>query len=159
MAAADCCCGAAREVVVAQPNIFDFWRWPLEVVRTAAGFGETLWNAHAVIGVRTPMIKAAFFDPLGADTRELTRMVTEKWDAFGQSGRVLAAGERTICGAMTANARDFGRMAAGELFWPADWWRLAERNMALWSAVSTLPGAALEPVRTQVASNARRLRA
>lgn len=144
---------------MARASILDFWLWPLEAAQTAIGLGETLWNAHAVVGARTPMIRAAFSDPLGANTRELTRMVTEKWDAFGRSGRVLAGGERTIRGAMTANARDFGRMAGGDLFWPADWLRLAERNMALWSAVTTLPGAALEPVRTRVASNARRLRA
>lgn len=139
-------------------NVLDLWLWPLQSMQTAFKLAETLSSANAVIAARTPMIAAAFADPLNADTRELSRMVSEKSAAFGQSGRSLSAGQRTLHRAVTTNARDFGRLAGGDLLGPAIWWRMAERNLQFWSTFMALPGEALAPIHKRATGNARRLR-
>ncbi|WCM26754.1 hypothetical protein NDN01_22595 [Sphingomonas sp. QA11] len=139
-------------------SVLDLWLWPLEAARTAVGVAETFSNAQAVIAKRTPKITSAMRDPLNADSRELTRMVTEKVDAFGRSGKILTDGQGKIQAALSAQAKDLGRFAGGEIFGPADWMRIANRNVELWSAMVNLPGASLHPVRTRVSKNARRLK-
>lgn len=139
-------------------SLFDLWFWPLEAARTAMGVAETLANAQSVIAARTPMITSALHDPLHGDTHELRRMVTEKVDAIGSSGTILAAGQGKIRAALSGQARDLGRLAGGEIFSLTDWVRVVDRNVQLWSAMIALPGASWRPVRQRVAKNARRLK-
>jgi hypothetical protein len=149
------CC---KENFVAKGNILDLWLWPFEAMRTATDITHTLMNAQAVINTRTPMIKAAIANPTTANTGELNRMVTEKVETFGRSQRKLAAGQSVIQNAVSANVRDLGRIAGGDLLNPADWFRIGQRNLQLWSTMATLPGDVLKPVSRRVAGNASRLR-
>lgn len=62
-------------------GIFNIWAAPWDWARTATAMAEVAWAAPAVIAARMPLIVAASISPCDADTRELTRMVTEKADA------------------------------------------------------------------------------
>ncbi|MDB5725065.1 MAG: hypothetical protein JWQ16_1819, partial [Novosphingobium sp.] len=65
---------------------------------------------------------------------------------------------RKIQAATAGNARDFGKMTGGGVLWPADYMRMAERNLSALAALVTFPGEALAPIHRGVTSNARRLR-
>jgi hypothetical protein len=58
-----------------------------------------------------------------------------------------------------ANARDWGRLSGGDLFGPADWLAMFERNLAAAVALSAMPAEMLAPIHKQATANARRLKA
>lgn len=142
----------------ATKDIADFWLWPWKAVQANVALAETLMSVPPVIAARLPMIATAMRDPLKADTKELTQMVTEKAEAFGRSHQSISAAARKIRAASDANARDLGRLMGGSLFGPADMIRMTERSLSAWAAFATLPAQALAPVHKRVSSNARRLR-
>jgi hypothetical protein len=138
------------------------WLWPWTMARTGLALFETMAGAQTVVGARLPLIGASLQDPWSAAPgtaghRELSRMVSEKTDAFGDSHRTIrvAAGKAQAAG--EANLRDLARLASGALPGPADWMRSAERNLGAWTALALLPAAALAPVHRRVRANAARL--
>lgn len=134
------------------------WLWPWTVAQTQRALVETALGAQKVVAARLPIIAAATKEPWSADYPELFRMVGEKSDAFGLSQRKVTAAARKIRFAGEANARDFGRLTGGTWLGPADWIAMAERNLAAWSALASLPGDALAPVHRRLVSNERRMR-
>jgi hypothetical protein len=134
------------------------WTWPLEMWRFGTAMMETMTGAQRVISARLPVIAEAMRDPLSADHRELTRMVSEKVTAFGVSGRSAVAAGETVRRAATANAQAMGRLAGGGMLWFDDWMRLAQGNIAAAAALTTLPATALAPLHAGVKANDKRLR-
>ncbi|UAK25500.1 hypothetical protein [Sphingomonas nostoxanthinifaciens] len=142
-------------------NIMDdmltLWTWPLQAAKFGSDLVESSFASQRVIAARLPTIGAALQNPFATDHVELSRMVTEKVEAFGASGRSLAATSTKVRRASAANARALGRIASGGLLWPQDWARLAQQNLAAMADVMTAPAAALAPIRKGVTANDRRL--
>ena len=142
----------------AASNVMKLWFWPLEAARAAADLLETTVATQSVVAARLPMISAAAIDPLAADHRELSLMMSEKVEAFGKSGRTLSQAANVVQEAAGANARDWGRVATGTMLSPLDWMAMTERNLLIATTLMLLPAQALAPVRKGVTANARRLR-
>jgi hypothetical protein len=138
-------------------NMMKLWFWPWEAAQVATRIVETMVATQTVLAARLPMMSAAMANPLDADYRELSLMVSEKVDAFGRSGRSVSKAGAAVQRAAQANARDFGRLG-GSGFLPTDWLPLFERNMVMAATLMTLPMEALAPIHKGVTANARRLR-
>lgn len=139
-------------------GIFNIWAAPWDWARTATAMAEVAWAAPAVIAARMPLIVAASISPCDADTRELTRMVTEKADAFRESSRVFSTSHRALGAALDANVRLASRLATGHVPGAADWFRHIDQSLAAFFMGMRGPGAMLRPVDGRVTANARRLR-
>lgn len=139
-------------------DMMKLWLWPLEAFQATARVMETSAASQSVIGARLPMISHAMSNPLSANHSELSRMVTEKVEAFGRSQRVLAVAGQEIRRAGHANAAAFGRLAGGIVLGPADWMSMFERNLSLAATLMTLPTKAMAPIHRGATANARRLR-
>jgi len=144
--------------MVAASDMMKLWFWPWEAARVATELLETAVATQSVLGARLPMISTAATNPLAADHRELSLMMSEKVDAFGKSGRTVSRAAEVVQQAASANARDWGRAAAGTMLTPGDWIAMAERNLLIATTLMLLPAQALAPVRKGVKANARRLR-
>jgi len=138
-------------------TMMKLWFWPWEAAQIASRLVETAVATQTVLAARLPMISAAMANPLDADHRELSLMVSEKVEAFGRSGRSLSKAGKAVQHAANANARDLTRLGGGG-FLPADWMAVFERNMLMAATLMTLPMEALAPIHKGVTSNARRLR-
>jgi hypothetical protein len=139
-------------------DMMKLWFWPWEAFQATTRLMETSVASQSVLGVRLPMISEAISDPLGADHRELSRMVTEQVDAFGRSQRALAVAGEAMQRTGSANAAALGRLATGRVLGLADWMAMFERNVSLATTLMTLPMRAMAPVHKGVTANARRLR-
>ncbi len=141
-----------------QTDLFSLWIWPWELVRANLALAETMIAAPGVVAARLPTIGEAIANPWTADHRELNLMVTEKVDAFGLSHASVTSAARKLKAVSEANARDLGRLSGGMPLWPADWIRIAERNLDLVATLASLPGRAVAPIHRTATANARRLR-
>lgn len=141
-----------------QAYLLSLWTWPWELARANIALAETLIAAPAVVSARLPAIGEAIANPWTADYRELSLMVTEKLDAFGLSHASVTSAGNKLKAVGEANARDLGRLSGGTPLWPADWLRIAERNLDLFATMTTLPGRAVRPIHRSATANARRLR-
>lgn len=144
---------------MARPVPLNPWTLWFNLFQTTSNFWETASGTQAVLAARVPVLLTALYSPGTADHRELALMVTEKVEAFGKSARRSTQNELALKKAWNATTGDLRRMAGGGVFGPMDWWRITERNMAIASALMTLPGEMLAPVHKGVTANARRLRA
>ena len=134
------------------------WLWPWTMAQANRARLETMVAAPTVVAARMPAISAAMQNPLNADLHELTRMVTEKADAFGQSQRSLTSASQRFQAASEGNARDLGKLSGGGIFDPAIYMRIFERNVSAAAALLSLPGEAIAPIHKKATRNARRLR-
>ena len=137
------------------PSPWDLWRanWT-----NAARLGETMLAANVVVASRMATIAAAVHDPLAADGAELSRMVTEKLDAFGQAGASLARDAGAMGADMVSAAYVLGALSTGGFGavehgrrWSSSIARATHRAMGA-------PGRALAPVHARATDNAERLR-
>jgi len=135
-----------------------FWLLPWTMAQANRAWLETMVATPAVIAARMPAIADAMQNPLNADRRELTRMVVEKADAFGQSQRSLTSASRKFQAASEGNARDLGKLSGGGIFDPAIYMRIFERNVSAGIALLSLPGEVISPIHKKATRNARRLR-
>lgn len=138
-------------------NGMALWMWPLTAVRLASDWTEMMTSARSVVDARVPMIAAAWANPFTADHRELTRMVTEKTSAFGQSQRSISSAQETVRRASEANARALGRLSGGGWLGWSEWTKIAERNLEIATTLAMLPTTALAPIHSKATANARRL--
>lgn len=143
--------------MTATANLMKLWLWPLEAAKAATHIYEVAVATQSVLAARLPILSGAMSDPLTADHRELSLMLSEKVDAFGRSQRSVAQANEKIRRTAERNARDLGHLAGGGLLGPGDWMKMAERNIALGAALLALPMEALAPVHKGVTANARRL--
>jgi len=139
-------------------DFYKLWFWPWEAAQMNIKLVETLMASQSVIAARLPMIGAAMSDPINANYRELSRMVTEKGQAFGRSGRSVSSAMETVRRSSQANARDLGRLSGSGLLTPADWSQKTERRMAPVMHWTSLPAESLAPVHKRATANARRLK-
>jgi len=139
-------------------DLMTIWLWPLSLMRAHFDYLEMVLGAQAVVGARLPLIASALQSPLTADYRELTRMVTEKSDAYRLSHAAFASAGRIIQAASEANARDLGALSGGTMLSAAQWQAMITRSLKAGAAFARLPGAALAPVHGRVRANAKRLR-
>ena len=133
------------------------WLWPWTIAQANRAWLETLVAAPAVIAARMPAIAEAVQNPLTADTRELSRMVTEKADAFGRSQRSLTSASQKFQTASKENARDLAKLSGGGIFDPTICMRIFERNISACAALLSLPREAIAPIHKKATRNARRL--
>jgi hypothetical protein len=138
-------------------SVMALWMWPFTMAKWAGDWAETMTSAHTVIDVRMPIISAAWTNPLAADQRELSLMVTEKAKAFGQSQRSISAAREKVRRASEANAHMIGRSGQIWLSW-SEWTQFVERNLEIAATIAMLPTAALAPIHSKATANARRLR-
>lgn len=138
-------------------DVSAIWFWPWTMAQTNMALFETFIEVPTVLGARLPMTSNAMQNPWTSDSRELTRMVTEKTSAFGRSQRTLSSTADKLQTAAEGNARDLGKITGGGMLWPSDYVRMAERNLSAWAALATFPGEALAPIHKGVTANARRL--
>lgn len=141
----------------AAANGWALWTLPWSMAKLTADWTETMLSARDVIDARVPKIAEAWINPIAADHRELSRMVTEKMDAFGQSHRAATKAHSSLVRASEANARALGRLSGGELLSFGEWFKIVERNFEIATALAVLPATALAPIHARVRANARRL--
>ena len=135
---------------MAMTGASDLWAWSLEGHRTLVKFAETTQQAQAAIFARLPLLAAAIWDPFGDDISDRTTRGTS-----GVSGRPPMAGHDAIRDRMLSNAQDLGRAAGGDILWPADWMRIAERNLDLFAMAANLSGRMLARSQQDVSRAAR----
>lgn len=148
----------------------------LRSAASAVKAGETLGAAAAVIAARTEMAALALANPSAENDAEMSRMVSEKLTAFGQSGAALARSAQVLAGhgaryaadEAAAAGRGLADLAAcrnpvelmqthGRLM--TDFFARAVAHSLDVGAVAHRAGErALAPVHRTVADNARRLR-
>ena len=138
-------------------DVSAIWLWPWTAMQTNLAWFEAMASVPSVLDARMPMISDAMRTPWAADTIELTRMVTEKTDAFGRSHKSLSSAARKLQTAAEGNARDLGKITGGGIMWPTDYMRMAERNIGALAALATFPDEALAPIHKGVTANAKRL--
>lgn len=138
-------------------NGMTLWMWPLTAAQLASDLVETMTRARSVIDARMPMIAAAWTNPFTADHRELTRMVTEKTSAFGQSQRSISSAQEKVRRASEANARAFLQLSGGGWLGWSEWTQVLQRNLEIATTLVMLPTAILSPVHSKATANARRL--
>lgn len=119
---------------------------------------EICLNAHLVIGARLPIVASALAIPERADVGELTRMVTEKIDAYGRSGNRFARSLLSVNGALVQQAYDVSLISSNGSFDITAWLPITHQALHICSMLSRLPGEILQPIRVRTAANARRLR-
>jgi len=139
-------------------DVMALWQWPLTLMQTQAHFFESIMAMPVVLEARLPMIADSMRSPATANSAELSRMVTEKTAAFDHSRRSLTAVANKVQKANDANVRDLHKLSRGSMMWPADYMRIAERNLSVFAALIASPGEALAPIHKSVTANARRLR-
>ena len=144
-------------MATAVDNGMALWMWPLTMAKLSSDWVETMTSAAHVVDTRMPMIAAAWLSPLTANHTELCRMVTEKTDAFGKSGRSVATAQGTIRRASEANARALGKLSGGQLLGFAERTGIFERNLEIAATLLAIPTIALEPVHGHATANSRRL--
>lgn len=133
-----------------------------EATRTGLRAVDAMNAAHTVIAARTTIIRAAMADPLGADHRELGRMMPEKVSAFSRAGAATVGAWWAGQSAWMGQMHHLGRMATlGRPPSPAELLDLNARFAALAlgsiEAATRLGANSLAPVHRQVTANARRL--
>lgn len=138
-------------------NGMALWMWPFTAAQLASDWVETVTSARNVIDARTSIICSAWANPLTADHCELTRMVTEKSAAFGQSHRSISSASDKVRRASEANARALGRLSGGGWLGWSEWAQVVERNLEIATTLAMLPTTALTPIHSKVTANARRL--
>lgn len=143
---------------MAQAEVFNPFAIVFDLFQTAMKFNETLLATPAVIAARMPVIGAVFHSPFSADYRELALMVSEKADAFSRSASLGSQGGKSLQASFNANSADIRKLWSGSLVSPFDFWRIAERNLAMMTTFFALPGTVLAPIHKGVTNNARRLK-
>jgi hypothetical protein len=116
--------------------------------------------APQVVALRSMQMLAAGANPTVRDTRELTRMSSEKLQAFGESVNAAALQMMRVNQELAAFALRQWWSA-----WAAPWSAMAKAPAApatahrlVRDAVSSVLDEALKPVHTRATANARRLR-
>lgn len=138
-------------------NGMALWMWPLTMAKLSSDWMETMTSAAHVVDTRMPMIAAAWLSPLTANHTELSRMVSEKTDAFGRSGRSITAAQGSIRRASKANARALGKLSGGQFLGFSEWTGIFERNLEIAATLLAMPTNALAPVHGRATANSRRL--
>lgn len=138
-------------------NGMALWMWPFTMANLSSDWMEMMTSAAHVVGTRLPMLAAAWRYPFTADHTELSRMVTEKSDAFGRSGRSVATAQGRILRAFEANARALDRLSDGQMVGFAEWAGIFERNLEIAVTLLAMPTNALAPIHGRATANSRRL--
>lgn len=138
-------------------NGMALWMWPLTMAKLSTDWIETVMSAAHVVDTRMPMIAAAWLSPLTANRTELSRMVTEKTDAFGKSTQSITTAQGSIRRASEANARALGKLSGGQVLGFAEWAGIFERNLEIAATLLAMPTKALAPIHGRATANSRRL--
>ncbi len=139
-------------------------------------FNETMWASSQVIAHRTDLMSKAGPLPTAEDQRELSRMVSEKVEAFGDASRHAAMGLAAIGPALPLGVGMNllkASNAAGSLASSKTWTQAVSRQVALWQQlarsspaatelshqIAQISSKALAPVHAKATANAKRLNA
>ncbi|MEO7564832.1 MAG: hypothetical protein ABIR63_04080 [Sphingomicrobium sp.] len=135
-------------------NMWSNWQ---RMMRAGTMVSETLDASRKVVGHRQETIGAAIGDPLGDDYPELSRMVSEKADAFGAAGLEVS---RTWLGMQcdfAAQWADMSSIMLGQWPGPRKALAMAARGERLSRAALSGSVRAMTPIHRTATANARRL--
>lgn len=138
--------------------MINMWNDLQRMMRAATMVGETLDASRSVIGYRQERLNAAASDPLAADYPELTRMLSEKAEAFGAAGAELAGSWWAMQRDMSAQWADFSSIMLGQWPGPRKVRAMASRGERLGRAALSSSVRAMEPIHRTATANARRLK-
>lgn len=133
------------------------WMWPFVMAKFTSDWTETMTSAVDVIATRLPVIYHAWLQPFQSDHQELSRMVTEKFDAFTLSHRSIDQARRRMQRHIDANSSTVLKATTGTMPGLDEWSEMLHRNMEIAAAFVNLPGQALAPVHARATANMRRL--
>lgn len=127
------------------------------MVRAGTMLSETLNATHRVVGHRSKTIETAMSDPLGADTVELGRMVSEKSSAFGAAGASLSRDWFAMQRDWNAQAIALSAMMMGQMPGPRAAQAMMARSQRLGSAALASGVRAMTPIHRAATANEKRL--
>ena len=127
------------------------------IVRAGTMLSETLNATHRVVGHRSKTIETAINDPLGADTVELGRMVSEKGAAFGAAGASLSRDWLAMQRDWNAQAMAVSAMIMGQMPSPRSAQAMMVRGQRLGSAALASGVRAMAPIHRAATANEKRL--
>lgn len=127
---------------------------PWQIAKTMTAWAETMVAMQAVIGARSLIILEAMADPTKAGHPELSRMVNEKFDAFGRSAKSVEIDGRHL---NRLWSRQFRTLSRGGPLGFAEGWAILEAALAATVTLTGLPGRSLRPIHQRVTGNAARL--
>ena len=125
--------------------------------RAGTMLSETMTASQAVVEHRSRTIEDAMSDPLGADYKELGRMVSEKATAFGAAGASLSRDWLAMQRDWGAQVSDVSAMMFGKLPSLQKAQAMMARNQRLGSAALASSVRAMTPIHRAATANQRRL--
>lgn len=127
------------------------------MVRAGTMLSETINATHRVVGHRGKTIESAMSDPLGADTVELGRMVSEKGAAFGEAGASLSRDWCAMQRDWNAQAMALSQMMMGQMSGPRAAQAMMARGQRMGSAALASGVRAMTPIHRAATANEKRL--
>ena len=139
--------------------MIDPFRLMTDWMKAGRMVGETLDAAKAVVAHRGETIAAAANDPLRADHRELTLMVTEKGHAFAKAGSTLAGDWAAMQSDVWRQATAIqSMMLSGRVPSLAATGAIIDRGARINQRAFTSGVRALKPIHAAATANQRRLK-
>ena len=135
-------------------NMWTEWQ---RLWRAGTMLSETMTASQAVVEHRGRTIEDAMSDPLGADYRELNRMVSEKATAFGAASASLSRDWLAMQRDWGAQVSDVSAMMLGKLPSPQKAEAMVKRSQRLGSAALASSVRAMTPIHRAATANQRRL--
>ena len=136
-------------------NPFALWTSMIDAGRMMS---ETADAANAVIASRSGTIAEAAYNPLGADHRELGRMVSEKSTAFARAGQSLANDWNGMQGELLAQAQALGSMWLSGFASPRAAGAIIARSQRINERAIASGVRALRPIHATATANKKRLK-
>lgn len=134
------------------------WTFGHSMWRNAVAMQETAAASDAVIRHRSASLDTAMRNPLNADVAELGKMVTEKMQAFSQSGLSMTNDIMSLQSDCFAQMRDLtavamsGRPPSAKVIG-----RMGRRSSRILLKMTKAGGRALAPIHATATANQRRL--
>ncbi|MDQ4421015.1 hypothetical protein OOT33_11310 [Sphingobium sp. DEHP117] len=138
-------------------NAYTLMMWPWTQARTSGDWLEMISDAQQVIAARMPTLWQAFLSPMQADYREIGLMWSEKSAAFTQSAHVLDRARRHLEIASDQQRKIVDKAQTGTPVTFFDLLETTEKTLTAMATLALLPAEALQPVKSAVAANSKRL--
>ena len=128
-----------------------------KMVRAGTMLGETLSATQRVVEHRAKTIESAINNPMGADTIELGRMVSEKSAAFSAAGVSLSRDWFAMHREWNAQLADLSAVMLGQLPGPRKAQAMMARGQRMGSAALGSGVRAMTPIHRAATANEKRL--
>lgn len=138
-------------------NAYTLMMWPWTQARTSGDWLEMISDAQQVMSARLPTLWQAFLSPMQADHKEIGLMWSEKSAAFGRSARVMDRARRHLEIASDQQRKIVDKAQTGTPVTFFDLLETTEKTLTAMATLALLPSEALQPVKSAVAANSKRL--